>query len=150
LYISFESDAYKEWKRIYNKITAIENSDDENEYMKSILPKQKSYIVRFALLLNVLDNYSNSLNYDKISKKSILNAERLSDYFIMMARKNKIEANENKELKDSIKASGKRSAKEKFEFLFAENPELNRSKIAEELNVSRMTINRWLKELKQM
>jgi DNA-directed RNA polymerase specialized sigma subunit len=87
-------------------------------------------------------------DYKKISKKSMLDAEKLSDYFIMMARKNKIEATENKELKESIKASGKRSAREKFEFLFSENPELNQSKIAEELNVSRMTVSRWVKELK--
>ena len=61
-YIRFSEDAYIEWVRIFNKITAIENSDNENEYMKSILPKQKSYVIRFSLLLEVLDSYDKDFN----------------------------------------------------------------------------------------
>src|SRR5690606_33152048 len=38
----FDSEAKKEWVRIFNEITDIQNSDEENEYMKSMLPKQKS------------------------------------------------------------------------------------------------------------
>lgn len=49
------SGARNEWQRIFNDITNVQNSDDENEYMKSMLPKQKSYIPRFALLIHILD-----------------------------------------------------------------------------------------------
>ena len=148
LYIRMEQDAYKEWERIFNKITDIENSDDENEYMKSILPKQKSYIVRFALLLSVLDNYSNMQDYKKISKKSLLDAEKLSDYFIMMARKNKIDSLETQELNKNIKEL-KGSPEEKFAEMYAQNDNINRTKVAEMFNVSPRTVFRWIKNLEE-
>jgi len=53
--VEFSVDAKTEWKRIFNEITSTQNSNDENEYMKSMLPKQKSYIPRFALILNTID-----------------------------------------------------------------------------------------------
>ena len=120
---------------------------NENEYMKSILPKQKSYVARFALLLNVLYAYDSGVNPNLISKKTIQNASRLSDYYIKMAKKNKIESIEEAEIKTAIKNSGKISAQEQFMAAYAQNPDLNRSKIAETLNVSRSTIKNWLKQL---
>ena len=146
-YIRFSEDAYIEWVRIFNKITAIENSDNENEYMKSILPKQKSYVIRFSLLLEVLDSYDKDFNSKfEITKKSILSAEKLSDYFILMAKKNKVDSLENKEIKDTIKKSGKTSSKDKFISILESGVKINKSKIAIELNISRVTLNKWENE----
>jgi len=87
----FDPEAKEEWKRIFNEITSIQNSADENEYMKSMLPKQKSYIPRFALLLHAFNAIGQSnYNFEMISKDSILKAEQLSRYFIAMAKKVKI------------------------------------------------------------
>jgi len=79
---TFTPEARIEWKRIFNELTGYQNSDDENEYMKSMIPKQKSYIPRFALLINSLNWYNDNLVNDlnKISKESILAAEKLSKY----------------------------------------------------------------------
>jgi hypothetical protein len=146
-YCRLNPDAKKEWIRIFDKITDMQNSENENEYMKSILPKQKSYVARFALLLNAIYSYEDeNVSYLEITKKSVLNAEKLSDYFILMAKKNKFETIERQEMKDVIKFSGKRTAKEQFEALYSVNKELNRSKVAEELNVSRRSINNWIVE----
>ena len=126
---------------------SIENSDNENEYMKSILPKQKSYVIRFSLLLEVLDSYDKDFNtYFEITKKSILSAEKLSDYFILMAKKNKVDSLENKEIKDTIKKSGKTSSKDKFISILESGAKINKSKIAIELNISRVTLNKWENE----
>lgn len=145
----FSNEAKKEYKRIFNKITSLQNSEEENEYMKSILPKQKSYVARFALILNTLYYTENDKTgaYDEITKEAVLGAEKLSDYFIKMAKKNKIESIETKEIKDNIKHSNKHSPREQFEVLYEINPELNRSKVAEELGVSRTTIKNWISEL---
>jgi len=143
----FSDDAKNEWIRIFNKITKIQNSDEENEYMKSILPKQKSYVARFSLLLSVLDAYNCEGNYQVVTKKAILGAERLSDYFIKMAKKNKVDSLENKKLNDDIKASGKRDSFEIFEMLYNENTDVNKTKLAEELNVSRSTVYNWAKKI---
>lgn len=148
--IQFTPESKKEWVRIFNKITDLQNSDTENEYMKSILPKQKSYVARFSLLLNVLYSYHDGTPMYEIQKKAILGAEKLSDYFINMAKKNKFDAMEQSEMTETIKASGKRTPRDKFEAIYAENPDINRTKVADQLNVSRVTINNWIKAIKKV
>lgn len=143
----FDDEAKKEWIKVFNRITAIQNSENENEYMKSILPKQKSYVARFSLLLNVLSAYENGTSPNIITKKTVQNASKLSNYYIKMAKKNKIESIEEAEIKTAIKNSGKISAQEQFMAAYAQNPDLNRSKMAETLNVSRSTIKNWIKQL---
>lgn len=143
----FEPEAKKEWIRIFNKITDLQNSESENEYMKSILPKQKSYVARFALLLNCLYHYDQNIDPNIVTLKSIQNAEKLSDYYIKMAKKNKMETMEDTEIRAAIKSSGKLTAQEQFVAAYTLNPDLNRSKIAENLNVSRVTINNWIKKI---
>lgn len=143
----FSPEAKTEWIRIFNNITDMQNSDDENEYMKSILPKQKSYVARFSLIINCLECFENGQPIEIISKKSILAAEKLSNYFIKMAKKNKAESIEDKGIKDVIKFAGKKSVKEKFIDMYEQNKELNRTKVANELNVSRRTVCTWISEL---
>jgi hypothetical protein len=137
----WSSDAKKEWIRIFNNITESQNSDFENEYIKSMYPKQKSYIPRFALLIN-------AFNYGTIwiEKDSILKAERLSNYFIEMAKKIKVESAENNDIKKVIGKDGA-DKKKSFEAIYFSNKEINRTKIAELLGVSRQTILSWIKEL---
>lgn len=140
---SFSASAKIEWKRIFNSITSDQNSDDENEYMKSMLPKQKSYIPRFALILNTLSAYHHKhtrTHYDTISKESVLNAEKLSNYFIEMAKKIKINTVEIHDIKKVVKANEGLSTKEKFMELYKIDPLLNKKEVAEILGVSRKTI----------
>lgn len=142
----FEKNAKKEWVRIFNNITNFQNNDDENEYLKSMYPKQKSYMPRFALLIHVFDEFfSNGGNTLLISKESVLKAEKLSNYFIANAKKIKIDSIESFELKSS---AGKGNTNlEKLTNIFKENPEFNRSKTAELLGISKRTIFRLVKEI---
>ena len=142
---SLSKDAKKEWKRIFNKITEKQNSDNMNEYMKSMLPKQKSYIPRFALLLHLLWRYSeDNLENDKVYAKSFLLAEKLSDYFVLMAQKIKINAKENKNMK-TIAKNEKLSNKDKVLQMEKLDKNFNKSEAAEILGVSRQTIYKYLK-----
>jgi len=141
-------DAKVEWKRIFNEITNYQNDENENEYLKSMYPKQKSYIPRFALIIHTFDGFlKQSPNHELflISKDSILKAEKLSKYFIAMAKKIKINSVEVSNIKKTAK-DGK-SNLEKLQLIYNENPEFNRSKTAELLGISRMQINRLLKQI---
>lgn len=144
----FSDDAKVEWIRIFNKITAFQNNEDENEYLKSMYPKQKSYIPRFAMLIHLFDSYFDE-NTDglMISKESILKAEKLSDYFVMNAKKIKLESTEVIELKTASKHAN--TTAEKLQAIYNDNPEFNRTKVAELLGVSRRTIINWLNKLEK-
>ena len=148
---NFCQEAKVEWKRIFNEITGYQNSDDENEYMKSMLPKQKSYIPRFALLINTLTCFHNhaTLNeFKTITKDSIIAAERLSKYFIAMAKKIKVNSVEVNKVKQFIKVNSSLSAFEQFKVLFEKDPDLNKKEVAELLNVSRTAIYDFIKKCK--
>ena len=148
----FDTSAQSEWKRIFNEITNVQNSDDENEYMKSMLPKQKSYIPRFALLIHTIDCYIKSKPLHDmllITKESMLKAEKLSKYFIAMAKKIKVNSIEVNELKSVITTNKTKTPKEKFFEMYRTNPELNKVEASELLSVSRTQIYRWVNEMKQ-
>jgi len=142
--------AKSEWVRIFNNISEMQNSDAENEYMKSMLPKQKSYIPRFAMLLNALWSYDSN-NQEcymaTITKESMLRAEKLSNYFINMSKKVKIESQEKSDLKSIMYNDKNKNKFDKFKSLYKANKELNKSQVAELLNVSRVSINKWINKI---
>ena len=148
----FETPAIEEYIRIHDKITDMQNSDNENEYVKSMLAKQKVYIPRFALLLNCLKSYdepNNSHPINWITKESVLGAEKLSDYFISMAKKVKFNSLESKELKDYILTLKGMSIEEKIKNISETIPDFNKKELAQILNISRQTIYNQLKQLKK-
>ena len=143
-------EAKKEYIRIDKEITAIQNSDVENEYMKSMLPKQKSYIPRFALMLNILYAHEGtSRSMFIISKESMLAAEKLSKYFINMSKKIKIDSVEVGELKQVISNNKTKSKKDQIKETYNLNPDFNKKELAELLGVSRQSIYNAINELKK-
>jgi len=146
--IKFNDESEREWVRIHDKITNMQNSDDENEYMKSMLPKQKTYIPRFALLLNTLWSVTDtSYPYQQVKKESILRAERLSEYFINMAKLVKQDARQKTDLKNISK--DKVNVFDKFKAMYEADKKLNKSVAAEMLDVSRTTIYGWVKTIEK-
>ncbi len=142
----FSDEAKKEWMRIFNDISNFQNDDNENEYLKSMYPKQKSYIPRFALLIHVFDEYfSDGGNTLLISKESILKAEKLSKYFIATAKKVKINSVEVNNIKSTAKKGTNNL--EKLKLIYDENPNFNRKQTAELLGISRQQILNLLKKI---
>lgn len=149
---TFTPEAKIEWKRIFNKITGQQNSDEENEYMKSMLPKQKSYIPRFALILNTLEIFNRSgstKEFIHITKESILKAERLSNYFINMAKKIKATTADLTQMKGILELAKTKSPYEKFLIVYRSNPDFNKKDLAEKLGVSRTTIYEFIKKAEE-
>ena len=143
-------ESKKEWVRVFNEYTSIQNSDEENEYMKSMLPKQKSYLPRFALLINAFNSFfdlDHKMDALTISKESILSAEKLSKYFIAMAKKIKVNSIEINEIKTIIGANKNKSTKEQFIELYKMNPNLNKKEVSENLGVSVRMIYKYVNEI---
>lgn len=146
--LKFKQEAKDEWKRIFNRITKEQNNDEENEYLKSMYPKQKSYIPRFALLIHIFSsNFDEKVNVNEISKDSILKAEKLSNYFIMNAKKIKIEAAELKDIKSAMK--GAETTYDKLLAIYKSDSNFNRTKVAEQLGISRQQVINLIKKIEE-
>ena len=144
--IRFDTEAEQEWERIFNNITDMQNSDDISEYVKSMLSKQKAYIPRFALIINSITAYNKSNGFDWVSKDSLLKAEKLSNYFIAMSKKIKVNSIESSELSELVRSLKNESIERKIQQIQDAIPDFNRSELAEMLNVSRTTIYKHLKK----
>jgi hypothetical protein len=146
----FNNKAKAEWIRIHDKITDIQNSEDENEYMKSMLPKQKSYIPRFALILNTIWSIvDDEYQVANIQVDSIKRAERLSEYFINMSKLVKMDVKEKNNLRVLAKTTGSLSEFEQFKAMYKANPNLNRTTASEILEVSKRIIYKWIKKIEE-
>jgi hypothetical protein len=146
--VKFKQEAKEEWKRIFNRITKEQNNDEENEYLKSMYPKQKSYIPRFALLIHLFSsNFDEDINVNEVSKDSILKAEKLSNYFIMNAKKIKIEAAELKDIKSAMK--GAETTYDKLLAIYKSDSNFNRTKVAEQLGISRQQVINLIKKIEE-
>jgi transcriptional regulator with PAS, ATPase and Fis domain len=136
------------WIEKFNEITEKQNSDEENEYFKSMYPKQKSYIPRFAFLLNALNSACNvRINFTHIEEEAMQGAIKLSDYFVATAKKIKIEKNENDVFDKWTKKA--ETPKEKVFEIWKKDKNFNRSKVADLLNISRRTIINYVKDFEK-
>ena len=143
--VIFKPEAKKLWVQKFNEITEKQNSDGENEYFKSMYPKQKSYIPRFAFLLNILNSVTSSgINFNQIEAEAMRGAIKLSDYFVATAKKIKFEKVEV----DTFERIAKRAEtpKEKTYEIWKKDKDFNRTKVAAILDVSRQTIINYVKE----
>ncbi len=142
----FSEAANEVWDNKFTEISRLQNSEEENEYFKSMYPKQKDYIPRFAFLLHVLESHQTDIhNVSYISKEAMEGACKLSDYFVAMAKKSKIEGNNKNKLMKSMKDSS--TTAQKVSAAYKLDPEFNRTELAELLGVSRMTITRNLNNI---
>jgi predicted DNA binding protein len=144
--IKFDSEAEHEWERIFNNITDMQNSDDTSEYVKSMLSKQKAYIPRFALIMNCIWAFETGVNFDWVTKDSLLKAEKLSNYFIAMSKKIKLNSLESTELSELVRSLKSETIERKIQAIQDAIPDFNRSELAELLNVSRTTIYKHLRK----
>ena len=142
--LTWSKDAKKEWIKIFNEITSKQLSDDENEYLKSMYPKQIGYIARFSMLLHVFNcHFDKTIPLFQVQKKSVLDAKKLSDYFVGCAKKVRFDSVENKEIIATI--TGKTNIEKIVNAYKADNG-VNKTKLAEKLGISRQYVYKVLKE----
>ena len=139
----FTLEAKIEYKRIHKEITNMQKSEDIAEANKSMLPKMKAYVARFALLINTLESQKNTdIHKDEVEKSSVLKAEKLAHYFIDMANKIKIESAERTKIKSSF--DNKKDAYTNFKSIYTKNPDVSQKDIADMLGKSIRTTQRYI------
>ena len=117
--------------------------------MKSMLPKQKSYIPRFALIINTIwSAFDDSFKIGIVKTDSLLRAENLSSYFINMSKLVKHDVKEKNNLKQIARMAGSNTY-DQFLAMYTANPNMNRTTASEILEVSRRTIQNWVKKLEK-
>lgn len=143
-YIAILSDeAKKEWVRVFNEITGMQNSDETLESAKGMLAKMKSYIPRFSLILNTIDCFNNNeedINYLLIKPKSVTDAYRLCRYFMAMDAKIKTKSEEINNVKNVVKMNNNMSKKDIILAMKDAGMKINKSELARQLGVSRRYI----------
>lgn len=145
----FDVDAKKEWAKIFDELTALQNDEGQNEYVRNMLAKQKTYIPRFALMINFLDFCNEETDsYKVVRMVAVQKAYRLSKYFIAMSKKVRIESQEKNIIKEVANRKGM-TAKDKMRELYRLDKKVNKSECAKVLKVSRQTINNWIKEFEK-
>ena len=77
----------------------------------------------------------------------MLKAEKLSGYFVAMAKKLKLDIVQVNKLKSIAFEKGKLTEFEKYRAMVLMDQKLNKTEAAEVLNVSRQTLNRWDKKI---
>ena len=107
-------------------------------------PKQKSYIPRFAFLLNSLNSVCNDdIDFKIIEADAMKGAIKLSDYFVATAKKIKFEKSEDDKIDKLTKKAN--TIKDKVYEIWKVDNNFNRSKVAEKLNISRQSILNYIK-----
>ena len=145
----FSEPAKAKWIDYFNEITDKENSDFENEYMKSMFPKQKAYIPRFALMLHIFNTFVDEKSLTlEIQENCVIGAKKISDYFVNNAKKIKVGNKISKEIDAEIFNNKNKNDRDICIELFKKNPKLKKADLASKFKVSRMTINRRLEEVK--
>lgn len=146
----FDEDAKKALKKGINNLVDKMRSDSENEYVKSIYPKQQTYIPRFALIIHALDCVTNDSGLVKlISKESVEKAIRLSNYFIATAKKVKKDSTELGDMKTTLSFAKGKTNFEKFKAVYLKNPKINKQQLADIIGVSVQMIYNYIKKVEK-
>lgn len=144
---TWSKDAKKEWMRCFNELTKKQNSDDTPEFLKSMLPKMKSYLPRFSMILNTIHAVHNGLDLLEISIHSVKSSMKLVNYFIGMAEKLTLINTDNLETFEILNQKRGQTKYEKLKALYESGKDFNKSIVAKNLKISRTMLYKYIKKI---
>lgn len=143
--LEFTPEAKAEFKAVHCTLVDLQNSEKENSRNKGMFAKQITYIPRFSMLIE----FANAIYKDEvpktISKASIQKAMKLSEYFISMAKTNRIENNIKEKLDRFVKKYEDKPKKELVLLISKKFPDIKPAMIAEALDISKRSVYNHLK-----
>jgi hypothetical protein len=121
------------------------NSEDELSNHTGMFAKQITYIPRFALILEFVNNIYDDNHANVVTEKSIKQATELSNYFISMAKNNKIETKQNNTLSGFILKYKDKDIKTLTKMVIKQFPKAKKKDLADALEISRNTLYKYAK-----
>lgn len=145
----FSQKAKKLWVKYFDEITDMQNSENENEKLKSMYPKMKTYLARLTLILNTITAFANKgTSLTEISDSSIIGAKKLIDYFINSAKKVKFDIGNTSDLRQIKEMNKGKNNTELVSLFYQKDADFNKTIAAQILGISRQQIHRIIKDLK--
>lgn len=144
--LGLTDEARDEFKRINRRLVDLQNSEDELSSNKGMFAKQLTYVPRFALLLQFINDILEGAIPNEITKESMVQSGELSDYFISMAKINKLENINSDKLAEFATKHKEKPNKDLIAIILKNFPDATNTKIAEVLGISRRTVIRHLKQ----
>ena len=144
--LSLTDEARDEFKRINRRLVDLQNSEEELSSNKGMFAKQLTYIPRFALLLQFINDILDDCVSYEITKETMVKADELSEYFISMAKINKLENINSDKMSEFAAKHKEKPNKDLIAIIIKNFPDATNTKIAEVLGISRRTVIRNLKQ----
>ena len=143
--VDLSDDAKKEFKIINRKLVDLQNSEDELSTNKGMFAKQLTYVPRFALLIEFINRFFEDKSVKEISLDAMVSASKISDYFISMAKTNKLENKNSDKIADFTLKHKEKPNKELAQMIKKKFDDVKIMEIAEVLGVSKSSVIRYLK-----
>jgi len=129
------------------KLIDLMTSSDIVDRDKGLYAKQVTYIARFALIIEFVNNiYEHDRHTEMVSGNSVKHATELSNYFISMAKNNKNENKENSNLSSFITKYKSKPIKDLCVLVVNKFPNTKKSVIANSLDISRSALYKYIKK----
>lgn len=145
--LDFTQDAKDEYYKSHCKLIDLMTSPDIVDRDKGMYAKQVTYIARFALIIEFVNNiYEHDRHTEMVSGNSVKHATKLSNYFISMAKNNKNENKENSNLSSFIAKYKSKPIKDLCVLVVNKFPNTKKSVIANSLDIPRSTLYNYIKK----
>ena len=136
----------KEFNKSHKNLIDLMNSENEISNNVGMFAKQITYIPRFALILEFINKiYNDDVYPTVVTDDSIKKATELSNYFISMAKNNKIENKQGNRINNFILKHKEKPIKELSKLLVKKFPRYKKKDLADSLEISRSTFYNYLK-----
>lgn len=148
--VNLKADAYEVLVKVLDEYTDRQNSENEPEMFKSMLAKIKTYVPRLALILHFTKQFFEGRPVlESIEMNTVLDAYELTEYFISQFKRIKVDSLANREVYNIKKGKANENNTETFTKIFKQiDPsKINKSQLAKQFNVSRVTIDNWIKKI---
>jgi hypothetical protein len=139
-------EARTEFKRVDNYLCNLQEAAETDLFLNQYIEKLKTYMPRFALVISVLNNIEKNQPYAVIEKEDIEKAFLMAKYFINTSKILLYEQKTTSEAREVTRSMTGLTDKEKVFRLLEKG--IDKTKIAQEVGISRQTVYNYVKSVK--